>query len=29
MMDLLCPILELCVVLPGLLLEYFTVRSYL
>ena len=29
MMDLLCPILELCVVLPGLLLAYFPVRSYL
>lgn len=28
-MDLLCPILELCVVLPGLLLAYFPVRSYL
>lgn len=29
MTDILCPILELCVVIPGLLLSYFPVSSYL
>lgn len=29
MTDMLCPILELCIVIPGLLLAYFPVKSYL
>lgn len=29
MIDLLRPILELCIVIPGLLLAYFPVKSYL